>query len=284
MVTGVGNGRLRRPINVTIDEDGTRLRTVVGEHRITELLVGLPLHADGTLSPQARRTFEWATEIARTLELPLLFVDERYSSQRAEASLGRAPRGSNGGAPGPARREARRAAVEGFVAMAPDLLVPLGGTPKDEDQAREMFPKLNLDQTGDALAKLVSDLKARNPRAKIFAMGFCWGGGMVNILATKAPNLDAAASYYGVAPKIEEAGKIKAQMMLHLGALDDRVNATIPPYEEALKKAGVKYEVFRYEGANHAFNNDTAAERYHKASADLAWSRTMAMFKAKLAP
>ena len=178
---------------------------------------------------------------------------------------------------------ARRAAVEGFVAMAPDLLVPLGGTPKDEDQAREMFPKLNLDQTGDALAKLVSDLKARNPRAKIFAMGFCWGGGMVNILATKAPNLDAAASYYGVAPKIEEAGKIKAQMMLHLGALDDRVNATIPPYEEALKKAGVKYEVFRYEGANHAFNNDTAAERYHKASADLAWSRTIAMFKAKLA-
>ena len=96
----------------SVDEDGMRLRTVVGEHRITELLVGLPLHADGTLSPQARRTFEWATEIARTLDLPLLFVDERYSSERAAAALGRAPRGRSGGAPGPTRREARRAAVD----------------------------------------------------------------------------------------------------------------------------------------------------------------------------
>lgn len=177
---------------------------------------------------------------------------------------------------------ARRLALEGFVAMAPDLLLPLGGTPKDEDQAREMFPKVDLAKTAESLAALTTDLKSKNARLKVGTVGFCWGGGMVNLLATKAPDLDAGASYYGVAPKIEEAAKIKARMMLHLGALDDRVNATIPPFEEAMKKAGVNFEIFKYEGANHAFNNDTGAERYHEASAKLAWTRTVALFKAKL--
>lgn len=177
---------------------------------------------------------------------------------------------------------ARRLAAEGFVAMAPDLLLPLGGTPKDEDQAREMFTKVDLDKTGATLAALVTDLKSKNPRLKVGVIGFCWGGGMVNILATKAPNLDAGVSYYGVAPKAEDAAKIKAQMMLQLGALDTRVNATIPPFEEAMKKAGVKFDVFTYEGANHAFNNDTGGERYHEASAKLAWTRTIGLLKAKL--
>lgn len=177
---------------------------------------------------------------------------------------------------------ARRAASEGFVAMAPDLLLPLGGTPKDEDQAREMFTKVDLDKTGTSLAALITDLKARNPRLKVGVVGFCWGGGMVNILATKAANLDAGSAFYGVAPKLDEVPKIKARLMMHLGALDARVNATIPPYEEALKKAGAKAEVFYYEGANHAFNNDTGGERYHEPSAKLAWARTMAMFKATL--
>ncbi len=178
---------------------------------------------------------------------------------------------------------ARHLATEGFVAMAPDLLAPLGGTPKDEDQAREMFTKVDLEKTAASLAALVTDLKAKNPALKVGTIGFCWGGSMVNLLATKAANLDAAVSYYGVAPKLEDAAKIKAQMLLQLGALDARVNATIPPFEEAMQKAGVKFEVFRYEGANHAFNNDTGGERYHEASAKLAWTRTVALLKAKLA-
>jgi len=179
---------------------------------------------------------------------------------------------------------ARRLALEGFTAMAPDLLLPLGGTPPDQDQAIAMFPKLDLNATGDSLAKLVTDLKAKNPKLKVGVIGFCWGGGMVNILATKAPNLDAAVAYYGVAPNLADVPKIKARFMEHLGALDDRVNATIPPYEEALKKAGVKYEIFKYEGANHAFNNDTGGERYNEAAAKLSWSRTIGLLKTQLAP
>jgi carboxymethylenebutenolidase len=177
---------------------------------------------------------------------------------------------------------ARRLALEGFVAMAPDLLLPLGGTPKDVDQAMAMFSKVDLDKTAESLARLITNLKAKHPGMKVGEVGFCWGGAMVNLVATKAPNLDVGVAYYGLAPKLEDVPKIKARMMEHLGALDARVNATIPPYEEALKKAGVKYEVFTYEGANHAFNNDTGGERYNKAAADLAWGRTIALLKQQL--
>ena len=177
---------------------------------------------------------------------------------------------------------ARRLALEGFVAMAPDLLLSLGGTPKDVDQAMAMFAKVDLDKTAESLARLIANLKAKNPRMKVGEVGFCWGGAMVNLVATKAPNLDVGVAYYGLAPKLDDVPKIKARMMEHLGALDDRVNATIPPYEEELKKAGVKYEIFKYEGANHAFNNDTGAERYNKAAADLAWGRTIAALKQQL--
>jgi carboxymethylenebutenolidase len=177
---------------------------------------------------------------------------------------------------------ARRLALEGFVAMAPDLLLSLGGTPKDVDQAMAMFAKVDLDKTAESLARLITNLKAKYPKMKVGEVGFCWGGAMVNLVATKAPNLDVGVAYYGLAPKLDDVPKIKARMMEHLGALDDRVNATIPPYEEALKKAGVKYEIFKYEGANHAFNNDTGAERYNKAAADLAWGRTIAALKQQL--
>ncbi len=173
---------------------------------------------------------------------------------------------------------ARRLAVEGFVAMAPDLLLPLGGTPADQDAATALFPKLDLEKTADSIEKLIKDRKAKNPNVKIGVIGFCWGGAMVNMVATRSPELVAAVSYYGLAPKIEDTPKLKARFMEHLGALDDRVNATIPPFEEALKKAGAKFEIFKYEGANHAFNNDTGGERYNKAAADLSWSRSMALF------
>ncbi len=176
----------------------------------------------------------------------------------------------------------RRLATEGFVAMAPDLLAPLGGTPTDGDKAVQLFTKIDLDETAQSLAKLITSIKGQDPKRKVGAIGFCWGGAMVNILATRAPNLDVGVSYYGLAPKIEEVANIKATMMLHYGALDARVNATQPAYEDALKKAQVAFTSYTYEGANHAFNNDTSAERYNADAAKLAWSRSVELLKKKL--
>ncbi|MDF2116426.1 dienelactone hydrolase family protein [Roseiarcaceae bacterium H3SJ34-1] len=177
---------------------------------------------------------------------------------------------------------ARRIALEGYLAVAADLLTYMGGTPKDEDAAREMFTKIDPAKSVVSLAAIVSALKSANPSRKVGAIGFCWGGGIVNNLAVAAPNLDAGVAYYGVAPKAEDVPRIKASMMLHYGGLDARVNATAPAYEEAMKKAGVSYQKFVYDGANHAFNNDTGKERYNEAAAKLAWTRTMDFFKAKV--
>ncbi len=178
---------------------------------------------------------------------------------------------------------ARRAALEGFHAFAVDFLTPYGGTPKDEDQARDLFAKIDMGRVTKSAADLIAGLKMKNPRMKIGAVGFCWGGGAVNLIATAAPGLDAGVSFYGVAPKLEDVGKIKANMMMHYAALDARVNATKEPYENALKAAGVTYQSFMYEGANHAFHNDTSPERYVEAAAKLAWQRSMDLFKQKLA-
>jgi len=177
---------------------------------------------------------------------------------------------------------ARRIALEGYLAVAVDLLTYMGGTPKDEDAARDMFTKIDPAKSVTSLAAIVTALESANPSRKVGAVGFCWGGGMVNNLAVAAPNLDAGVAYYGVAPKAEDVPRIKASMMLHYGGLDQRINATAPAYEEALKKAGVSYQKFVYEGANHAFNNDTGKERYNEAAAKLAWTRTMDFFKAKV--
>ena len=172
---------------------------------------------------------------------------------------------------------ARHVASEGFFAFAPDFLSALGGTPDNEDAAREAFAKLAFPDAVEICRAVVAGFKARNPAIKVGAVGFCWGGGMVNAVAEVAPGLDAGIAYYGVAPPFDKVAGIKAQMMMHYGALDTRVDATRPPYEEALKAAGVKYEMFVYEGANHAFNNDASAERYNEAAAKLAWSRTIAL-------
>jgi carboxymethylenebutenolidase len=177
---------------------------------------------------------------------------------------------------------ARRLAVEGFHAFAPDFLTPQGGTPADDDKARDMFAKINMSEVIGSAAEVVSFFKEKNAKTKVGAIGFCWGGGVVNSLATASLGLDAGVVYYGVAPKMEDVAKIKASMMLHHAALDARVNATVPPYEAALKEAKVKYQVFMYEGANHAFNNDTSPERYNEAAAKLAWSRSIAFLKEKL--
>jgi carboxymethylenebutenolidase len=180
---------------------------------------------------------------------------------------------------------ARRLAVEGYVAMAPDFLSQLGGTPADEDAAMAMFPKLDKDKvTGDANAA-VAYLRGRSDsNGKAGAIGFCWGGDVVNRIAVTDPNVNAISVYYGVAPDLSLVPNIKATMLLNYAdpKIDTRVGATVPPYEEALKAAHIKYNLYYYTGANHAFNDDTQSARYDEAAAKLAWQRTLALFKANV--
>lgn len=182
------------------------------------------------------------------------------------------------------RDVARRLALEGFVALAPDFLSPLGGTPADEDKAREMFGQLQPGQvTADGVATIAFLASHEAGNGKVGAVGFCWGGGTVNDLAVASPDLRAAVAYYGRQPKAEDVEKIQAAVLLHYAGLDERINAGIDAYRAALESAGKTFEVHVYDGVNHAFNNDTSAARYDKAAADLAWGRTVAFFKEKLA-
>ncbi len=178
---------------------------------------------------------------------------------------------------------ARRLAVAGFVALAPDLLSVAGGTPADEDKARDMIQKLDrATAVADSVAGVAWLRRLPDADRKVGAVGFCWGGGVVNQLAVADPTLDAAVAYYGAQPDAADAAKIKAPMMLHYGGLDERIDAGIPAFRAALDKAGVSYEIFVYKGANHAFNNDTSPARYNADAAKLAWDRTIAFFTAKL--
>jgi carboxymethylenebutenolidase len=178
---------------------------------------------------------------------------------------------------------ARRVAVAGFLALAPDLLSPAGGTPADEDKARDLIGKLDPAATVQNLVAAVAWLRKHpDGNGKVGAVGFCWGGGMTNQLAVNDPTLDAAVAYYGPQPDAASAARIKAPLLLHYGALDDRIDAGIPAYKAALDQAGVSYKVYMYEGANHAFNNDTSAARYNPAAAKLAWDRTVAFLTEKL--
>jgi carboxymethylenebutenolidase len=174
----------------------------------------------------------------------------------------------------------RRMATEGFLALGLDYLSPMGGTPADEDKGREMIGQLKQPDVIAYGKAAVAYLKSRQDgNGKVGAMGFCWGGGAVNNLAVNEPDLAAGVAYYGGQPKAEDVPKIQAALMLHYAGLDERINAGIPAYEAALKQAGKTYELHLYEGANHAFNNDTNAARYDKATADLAWGRTVAFLK-----
>ena len=177
---------------------------------------------------------------------------------------------------------ARRLALEGFGTYAVDLLSPLGGTPADEDKARDMIGKLDPAETAEHVASLVPIL-AGSPgsNGKVGAIGFCWGGGMVNRLAVLSPRLNAAVVYYGEQPPAAQVPKIKAPLLLQYAGLDQRVDAGIPAFEKALKANHKQYELFVYPGVNHAFNNDTS-NRYDKAAADLAWSRSVAFLKREL--
>lgn len=177
----------------------------------------------------------------------------------------------------------RRVALEGFLALGPDLLSPMGGTPADEDTARDMIRKLDGEQTVQNLIAAITFLELHaHGNGKVGAMGFCWGGGMVGDLAVNAPNLGAGVVYYGRQPKAAEVEKIKAPLLLHYAGLDARINEGIPAFEDALKKANKSYTLHIYEGANHAFNNDTSEARYHKQAAEQAWSRTIGFLKEHL--
>jgi carboxymethylenebutenolidase len=178
---------------------------------------------------------------------------------------------------------ARRLATEGFLAYAVDLLSLVGGTPASEDAARDLHPKMNQDDAVVALVSAVSFLKGHaESTGKVGAVGFCFGGLMVNRLAASSPELDAGVAYYGRQVPAAQVQNIKSSLLLHYAENDEGVNAGIKAYEEALRANNKKFTMHTYPGTQHAFNNDTGAARYNKAAADEAWGRTLAFFKSEL--
>ncbi len=178
---------------------------------------------------------------------------------------------------------ARRLAAEGFLALAPDLLSVNGGTPDDEDKARELHTKTDREAM-IAAAVAGAAFLATHPEStgKVGTVGFCFGGGVVNRLATDSPDITAAVPYYGVQPPAEKVAAIKAPLLLQYAENDENIDKGIPAFEAALKANNKRYTIYIYPGTQHAFNNDTGAARYNKAAADLAWSRTLAFLKENL--
>ena len=179
---------------------------------------------------------------------------------------------------------ARRAATEGFVALAPDYMSPVGGTPADEAEGPEKAKLLDMELVkGDGLAS-VEYLRSRSDcSGKVGTIGFCWGGALSNQIAVNDPKLDAGVVFYGKSPEATDVPKIKAKMMLHYGSLDENINPGVPPYEEALKAAGKDYQLFMYDGGKHAFHNDENPDRHHPEHSKTAWKRTMDFLKKTLA-
>jgi carboxymethylenebutenolidase len=173
----------------------------------------------------------------------------------------------------------RRLAVAGFLALAPDALFPLGGYPGDEDKARALFAKLDQGKTRQDFIAAANFMKHHpDANGRLGVVGFCYGGGIAHFLAVTLPDVDAAVSFYGMAPAPEQAAHVKAKLLVHLAENDERINAAWPAYESALKVARVRYEAFKYAGTQHGFNNDTTP-RYDEKAAQLAWQRTLALFQ-----
>jgi carboxymethylenebutenolidase len=177
----------------------------------------------------------------------------------------------------------RRVASEGFLSLAPDSLTPLGGTPQDLDKAIELTKELDGQATLENYLAAVQYLKTHPvSTGKVGVIGFCWGGRMANLVAVNDSDLSAAVPFYGQQPVSDDVPKIKAFLLLHYAGLDEKINAGIPAYEAALKKAGIEYQIYMYEGAKHAFYNDAKADRYHKEAAQLAWKRTVEFLNKRL--
>jgi len=178
---------------------------------------------------------------------------------------------------------ARRIAREAFLSLAPDALTPLGGTPRDLDKAIELTKELDGQTTLENYIAAAKFLKTHpDSTGKVGVIGFCWGGRMSNLVAVNFPDLAAAVPFYGQPPPSEEVPKIKAALLLHYAGLDERINAAVPAFEAALRKAGVDYQIHMYEGAKHAFHNDAKADRYHPEAARQAWQRTVEFLNKQL--
>ena len=177
---------------------------------------------------------------------------------------------------------ARRLAVDNFIAVAPDLLTTSGGYPGDEDKARDAFAKIDEAKAREDFVAAANHARGiAGGNGKLGATGFCYGGGIVNLLATRVPELLAGVPFYGAAPALDQVGKIKAELLIVYAENDERINAMWPPYETALKSAGVKFEAHKYPGTQHGFNNDTTP-RFDEAQAKVAWGRTLALFNRAL--
>lgn len=177
----------------------------------------------------------------------------------------------------------RRLALAGYLAVAPNALAPLGGTPASEDEARTLFQQLKQDDSNQNFVQVYEVFKGRKDcNGKFGCVGFCWGGAMANTLAVRVPELKAAVSFYGRQAAAADVPKIKAALQLHYAGMDERVNAGIAEYEAALQANKIVYELYRYEGAQHAFHNDTAPTRYNEAAAKLAWERSLRFFEKHL--
>jgi carboxymethylenebutenolidase len=176
---------------------------------------------------------------------------------------------------------ARRLAVDGFIAFAPDALTPVGGYPGNEEQAAKLYSSLDAGKRTEDILAAATYLKSRPDVGKFGAVGFCAGGSMVNTMAVRMPDLAAGVPFYGAPPSAADVAKIKAPLLIHHAGLDERLIATLPAFEAALKANGLRYQAYVYPGTNHGFHNDTTP-RYDEAAAKLAWSRTLAFFREHL--
>jgi len=243
------------------------------------LLPTLRAHADIVPKDDPRHHTEWIRYPAPAGDLRAYLARQKEEKKRPVVIVIHENRGLT-----PHIQDvARRMALEGFLTLAPDALSPLGGTPEDPDQVRSLFGKLDNEATARNFVAAVQYLKTHPlSTGKVGCTGFCWGGGMTNQVAVRSPDLLAAVPYYGAQSASADVAKIKAALLLHYAGSDERINRGIPAFEEALKKAKVEYKIYVYEGAGHAFNNDTSPDRYNKEAAELAWKRTIAFFKEKL--
>jgi len=260
-----------------------RLALIAGGTAAADALLPLlernPVWAQITAKDDARLVVEYMKYPGEAVEIRANFVRPKGDAKLPGVVVIHENRGLN------AHIEdvTRRIALEGFLALAPDALSPLGGTPEDSEKAPALIGQLDKERTTKNYLAAVKYLKTHPlSTGKVGVVGFCWGGAMANQLAVHSPDVVAAVPYYGAVPAPEDVPKIKASLLLHYAGMDERINSGIPAFEEALKKASVNYKIYMYEGAQHAFNNDTTPARYNKEAAQLAWQRTISFLKEKL--